>query len=201
MALYTGDQYDTFRMLAVDPGKYFLGASIHELDSRTGKYKSIRIETLKVDLTFQHHFSDVEFRSRTDSCLLKIRKHVSELCMDYSVSFFAYESPFFNPIMPGAYGSLCEVAATMRQAAIDVVPNILIDCMSPQNVKKGMGAGGSKGKLIMYEKVVANLELMQALEDPIENLTEHCVDSIAVGYNARNTILAPMEGWSKKELT
>lgn len=195
MGLYVDKRWETFRMLCVDPGKHHIGISVHELYTRTGEYKRIDIETLRVASHFQSWTTDNEFNSITDQCLLKIRRHIQDVAEDYDVSFFAYESPFYNPRMPGAYGSLCEVVACCRQAVLDYSPYIYIDCMSPQNVKKGMGAGGTKGKEIMHQKVTGNEELMSVLEYDVSDLTEHCIDSIAVGYNARNTLLAPMEGW------
>ena len=198
MPLYIDDRYNSFRLLAVDPGKHHLGASVHEINSRTGEYIRIDIETIRMEKLYRSHLTDPEFTSVTDSCLLKIRNHIYDVCNDYDITFFAYESPFYNPRMPGAYGSLCEVVACCRQAALDANPTILIDCMSPQNIKKGMGAGGTKGKEIMLEKVSQNMELMQVLQTPIEELTEHCIDSLAVGLHARNTIIRPMEGWNQQ---
>lgn len=195
MGLHIGDHYRTFRMLAIDPGKHFLGASIHEIDARTGRYIQLGIETLKVDKAFNPKGLSEEAASVTDRCLMKIRHHVFDLVDLHRVDFLAYESPFYNPRMPGAYGSLCEVVACIRQAALDANHSILIESMAPQHVKKGMGAGGTKGKEIMFEKVLATKELIDALMDPLEDLTEHCIDSMAIGYHARNTVLAEMEGW------
>ena len=195
MGLYVDDRWRTFKMLCVDPGKHFLGMSIHELNTRTGAYENIYVETIRTGSMFRACSTDEEFNSLTDRCLLKIRKGVQEAAEEHEIAFFAYESPFYNPMMPAAYGALCEVVAVCRQAVLDYSPYIHIDCMSPQNIKKGMGAGGTKGKEIMHEKVTGNRELMDALRYPVEGLTEHCIDSIAVGYNARKTILAPMEGW------
>ncbi len=196
MGLFIEDRWRTFRLLAIDPGKHFLGCSIHEIETRTGKYERIDIETIHVDRTFNPVGLDDEVVSVSDRCLMKIRHHVQNLVADAGIDFLAYESPFYNSTRPGAYGSLCEVVSCVRQAAIDGNPTIHIDCMSPQNIKKGMGAGGTKGKEIMFEKVLANEELMAALRYPVESLTEHCIDSMAIGYQARNSILAPMEGWT-----
>lgn len=195
MSLYIDDRWKTFKMLCIDPGKHYLGASIHEIDTRTGAYHSIEVVTLKVDKTYMGSRRNTETTSITDQCLSKIDRHIYTICKEYDVSVLAYESPFYNRLMPGAYGSLCEVVGVVRQAALDYYGGMFVCSMSPQNVKKGMGAGGSKGKEIMLEKVSDNRELMRALVNPIEDLTEHCIDSLAVGLNARNTILAPMEGW------
>lgn len=196
MGLYIDPRWDTFNVLAIDPGKHYLGASIHELETRTGDYRRIDVETIFVDKYFNPRALDDEYVSVTDRCLMKIRHHVMWMVEEYNIDFFAYEAPFYNPARPAAYGSLCEVVSCIRQAALDVRPNILIDSMSPQNIKKGMGAGGTKGKEIMFEKVLATKELVDVLHRDIEDLTEHCIDSLAIGYNARNTILAPMEGWN-----
>lgn len=195
MAIYVDRSWDTFKLLAVDPGIHFMGISVHELDSRTGKYINIDVETLALDRAFSYFGTCSETVTITDKNLMKIRDRIMDLVVDYDVNFLAYESPFYNPTRPGAYGSLCGVVSVLRSAALDANPNILIDCMSPQNIKKGMGAGGTKGKEIMFEKVLGTQELMNVLNADQDDLSEHCIDSIAIGYNARNTILAPMEGW------
>lgn len=196
MGLYIDPRYRSFNMLAIDPGKHHLGASIHTLDVRTGDYLNIKVHSINVDRHGCRFELDDEYTSITDRCIDKVSRHVTDLILDYDVCFLAYESPFYNPSRPAAYGSLCEIVSCIRLAAIRARSNILIDCMSPQNIKKGMGAGGTKGKEIMFEKVLGTSELMDVLEDDRDSLTEHCIDSIAIGYNARNTILSPMEGWS-----
>jgi len=195
MPLYVDDNWKTFNMLCIDPGKHHLGVSVHELNTRTGAYENISIHSIAVDKTYGSRIFDREFVSGTDINLGRIRHHIQQLCYDYDVKALMYEAPFYNRFMPAAYGSLCEVVSCIRQAALDEKPYILIDCMSPQNVKKGMGAGGTKGKEIMYDKVTACEEMMSVLRYPVSSLTEHCIDSLAIGWNARKTILAPMEGW------
>lgn len=194
--LYIDKRWETFRLLAIDPGKHHLGISIHELETRSGRYVSIDIESMVVDRTYGRRGLSDEVVSVSDRCLTKIRDRVYDLVQDYDISFFVYESPFYNPRMPGAYGSLCEVVACLRQAVIDSNPDVYIDSMSPQNIKKGMGAGGTKGKEIMFEKVLATKEMIDVLNYDPRDLTEHCIDSLAIGYNARNKILAPMENWT-----
>lgn len=198
MGLYDSDRYQRINMLAIDPGLHLLGASIHVLNSRTGAYEKVYIESINVDRTFRRTLTDISYRNEQDSCLLKIYDHIFDLVKYYDIGFLAHEEPFNNPMRPGAYGPLKSVVATARRAAIDACPTILIDAMSPQNIKKGVGAGGTKGKEIMREKVLAIPELMDVLERHPDDLTEDCIDSLAIGYNARNTLLAPMEGWRIK---
>lgn len=198
MGLYDSDRYRRINMLAVDPGLHYLGLSIHTLNSRTGDYERVNIETINVDRTFRRTLTDSSYRSEQDSCLLKIYDHIYDVCRHYDVTFLAYEEPFNNPMRPGAYGPLRDVTATARRAAINACPSVLIDSMRPQAVKKGVGAGGTKGKEIMREKVLVIPELMDVLECHPDDLTEDCVDSLAIGYTARNILLAPMEGWRHK---
>lgn len=195
MGLYIPERWKTINLLAIDPGKHYIGISILELDARTGYCERIDIETIDVDRTFRDFDYDNEYLSNSDLCLTKIRRQIRSVLRRYDISYLGYESPFYNPRMPDAYGSLCEVVALIRHTVIDHDPYIRISCLSPQSVKKGMGAAGVKGKEIMLEKLKQNEELMTALVEPVDELTEHCVDSIAVGYAIRNTHLAPMEGW------
>lgn len=198
MGLYDSDRYQRVNLLAIDPGLHLLGVSVHVLNSRSGAYEKVYIESINVDRTFRRRLTDDSYRSEQDSCLLKIYDHIYDVCRHYDISFLAHEEPFNNPMRPGAYGPLKSTTATVRHAAMAACPSILIDAMSPQNIKKGVGAGGTKGKEIMREKVLAIPELMNVLECHPDDLTEDCIDSLAIGYNARNTLLAPMEGWRIK---
>lgn len=195
MGLYIEPRWETFNLLAMDPGKRFVGLSVHELETRTGKYRNIFIETLNVERTFNPVGLSDDVVCLSDRALMKIRHNVMDLVDEYEIAFFAFEEPFYNPRRPFAYGSLKEVTACVRQSVLEANPNVYIESMSPQNIKKGMGAGGTKGKDIMFEKVLANEEMMKVLRAHPDDLTEHCIDSMAIGYNARNSILAPQEGW------
>lgn len=199
MAVFNFDKYyGTFNMLNIDPGFNNLGVSIFEVDTRSGRINKIIIESIVTDKAPSFSGYSEEYVPERLYKLRKIYDNVRELCSYYRPAILAHETPFYNPRMPAAFGSLVEVLTAVKNAVLDDNSNIYIEGISPQSVKKGVGAAGKKGKDIMFEHVLAIPELRDVLDSPIESLTEHCIDSMAVGWTVLNSILVPQEGWPKR---
>lgn len=193
--LYIPEHYKTFTFMAVDPGVNNLGVAIFEIATRTGEILNISIESIVTDKLYGHYGMDREFVCDRDIKLWKIGDCIERLCDIYNICAFVNESPFYNKLMPAAYGSLNEVVYACRKAVRCYNPYTYIDSISPQGVKKGVGAAGQKGKEIMKDKVFAIRELMDSLDYHPLDLSEHDIDAMAVGYTYRNTVLKAQEGW------
>lgn len=193
--LYIPEHYKTFSLMAVDPGVNNLGIAMFEIETRTGRILEIQIQSIVTDKLFSYYGMDRDFVSDRDIKLWKIGDCIERLCEIYQPSAFVNESPFYNRLMPAAYGSLNEVVYACRKAVRCYSPFVYIDSISPQGVKKGVQAAGIKGKDVIKERVFNIKELMDALDyDPLD-LSEHDIDAMAVGYTYRNTILKSQEGW------
>lgn len=182
-------------MGCIDPGFNNLGVSVWDVDTRTGRINWIEIETMVIDKSPSRSGLDYEFTGERRYKLRKIYDNWLELCKEYRIDIVAHETPFYNPRMPAAFSSLVEVLAEVKNATLEYGPTIHIEGMSPQSVKKGVGAAGQKGKDIMTQKVLAIPQIANNIQMPLDELTEHCIDSCAVGWTMLNTILLPMEGW------
>lgn len=198
MAVFNFDEYySTFNMICVDPGFNNLGVSIFKIETRTGRILDIQIETIVTDKAPSYSgFSDEYVPER----LFKLRKiydNFKTLCRHYNPAILAHETPFYNPRMPAAFGSLVEVLDAVKNATLNWNSNIYIEGLSPQSVKKGVGAAGKKGKDVMMDAVLSIPEIKDVIDFPLDELTEHCIDSMAVGWTVRNSILVPQEGWSR----
>lgn len=197
MAVFDFDRhYASFRMGCIDPGFNNLGVTVWDVNSRTGKINWIEVETMVVDKRPSRSGLDVEYVGERRYKLRKIHENWLELCREYRIDVVCHETPFYNPRMPNAFASLVEVLAEIKNSTLRYCPTMQIIGLSPQSVKKGVGASGQKGKDIMFDKVTAIPEIMKALGDyPIDELTEHCIDSMAVGWTTLTTILKPQENW------
>lgn len=181
--------------MCVDPGLSNIGVSIFEVQSRTGIIENIEIESFATDKIYPSHGLDQDFTLERHIRLRKIRDQFYEIAREYRPSYFIHESPFYNPRRPNAYAALVEALIQMREGVLDASRYTYIEPISPQAVKKGVGAGGSKGKEIMMERVFQIHEVMDVLNFDRDELTEHCIDSLAVGWTGIRTVISRQEGW------
>lgn len=195
MALYIDPRYDSFWMMCIDPGYNHLGIVMMLIETRTGRIMRIMVESIITDKTPSFSGFDRHYVTERAYKLRKIYDWIYRLCELYNPDVLAHETPFFNPKMPAAFGSLTEVCMAVKDAVLDYNSNTIIEGLSPQSVKMAVGAAGKKGKEIMTEKVLGIAEIRNVLEFPEESLTEHCIDAMAVGYAVKTTILKEMEDW------
>lgn len=117
--------------------------------------------------------------------VMRIVETITEILDKYpEIDTIALEGPFFNPRMPNAYMSLLEVVFTIKYK-IAVPRDLDVVIIAPMEVKfHWTGKGNVKGKKPMedtlHEKIKSK-EVIMDLKD--KKLTEHEVDSIAVGFS------------------
>jgi len=181
--------------MCVDPGLGNVGVSIFEVQTRTGLIESIDIESFCTDKLYPRYGLDMDYTAERHIRLRKIRDRFYDIAMEYRPSYFIHESPFYNPRRPNAYAALVEALSQMREGVLEANRYTYIEPISPQAVKKGVGAGGSKGKEIMMERVFQISEMMDVLNYDRDELTEHCIDSMAVGWTGIRTVIRHQEGW------
>lgn len=90
-----------------------------------------------------------------------------------------------NRLQPSAYGPLVAVMTLIQDALISYAPGVPFMVIQPQQGKKGVGVAGIKGKGVMREAVKGIPVLIEALKRGnclLDELDEHAIDSIAVGY-------------------
>lgn len=102
----------------------------------------------------------------------------------YQPNVVASESPFFNPRRPNAFAPLVETLDMIRDALVaydNMLPLHLID---PPSVKKAVGASGGSGKDSVRDGVLKLAdELKYQGEIPLDQLSEHAIDAVAVAYS------------------
>lgn len=179
----------------IDPGLGMIGVSIFDVRTRTGIIENIEIETFSSEGIRDHRGIDPLHTGERYLKLKKIYNRINDLCHHYRPAIVFHESPFYNRFRPNAYEVLVEALLEIRSAIFDYNRDTYIERIAPQAVKKGIGAGGTKGKEIIMEKVFEIPALMDVLNYPKEELTEHCIDSMAIGYTGLRTILGPQENW------
>ena len=183
MPLYVPAGYGQFKMVSFDPGLNNTGVCAMDIDSRTGAILSIEASTLRNNKLCNWDGLDEEVTTERMIKLFKLKTAIVHVLANYNPVWVGCEAPFFNSLMPMAFGYLLEVVSVIHGSVIDYNPNIPFELESPQSVKKSLGVAGKPGKEVVLEAMRGIPEIMNALRTPIETLDEHAIDSVAVGYS------------------
>ena len=174
------ESYNGFSILSIDPGLSECGVARFEFAD--GKISSILPLTfVNSRIRFESGFTHEAHSDREDR-VQKLKLAYRSVLEQARPSLICCESPFYNPRMPSAFGSLTEVVSLLRSETFEFNPHIPFLTYSPQEVKQTFKQSGKLGKLVMKEALAEDTFLMSKLLLPIENLDEHAVDAIAVGY-------------------
>lgn len=182
MNSYPPYRSDTVSFVGIDPGSEKLGASVIGIDVETQEISFIRAGTFAGSKMFspKDHFAVVQgdrqarFAAHLENLYrFFLRERPVQICS---------ESPFYNPRMPAAFGSLTELISTIRKAALLYSPERPLYLIDPPSVKKAVGASGAADKDAVRKCVLALLGKYYIGQVPMEDLDEHSIDAIAVGY-------------------
>lgn len=187
MPLVIPESYQFIRHISFDPGLNNTGAAIIDQCYQTGIIKRVEAHLLVSAKLRDHTGMDEENHAERAIKLMRLHQAVLDLLHHYNPSNAGSEAPFFNRLMPMAYGALCEVVNTIYSSVINYNPNIQFAVFPPLTVKKVVGAKAisndtEKGKFEVKKAIMANPEIMAALVNDIETLSEHELDAIAVGF-------------------
>lgn len=187
MSLVAQDDYGKHRILSIDPGSMSAGFAIFHMDNEV--IEAIDAFTIKPAKSLLKVGKEEEDPSERNTRLLLLRQIYRNILEDVQPSLVISESPFYNPRMPGAYGVLVEVVGIFRSETHDYNPALNLFTIEPVLVKKGVGAKTIAGKLDMKAALRVHPAISSKLIVDLEDLDEHGIDAIAVGYSWLNTAL------------
>ena len=187
MPLYVPEQHVTYRIIGIDPGLANLGIAVFDIDYQTGKILRIQAFTIVNDKIPDRTGFDIDFIAERTIKLHKL-KHVIQWALEaYNPAYVVCEAPFYNRFMPMAYGALLEVVSMIHNAVLEWNSNIGFHTVAPLLVKKLVNTkavknDSLKGKELVKIAVSIIPEIMNVLEQPLDSLSEHAIDAIAVGF-------------------
>jgi len=187
--LIAPDHFRHFSWVGIDPGLSKCGISVFKMTDR--QLDSIEAFTLVTDQLNIYSSYQEEQHTERHIRLNRLSLAYREVLFRVAPALVCCESPFYNPKMPSAFGSLTEIITVLRLETNQynlIVPFILY---SPQEVKKTFSRSGKVGKLVMREALEKDDILTDKLITPLYSLDEHGVDAIAVGY----TLLLDQFNW------
>lgn len=174
--------YQRFKMLAIDPGLNNLGFSIFTFNNDFDHLVSVDPLTIVVDKEEGFFSFDETYHPDRLHKLLKIRQAVTAMIQFHNPCIVVSEAPFYNRLRPTAFRPLCEAIQTLEIACYDCNPDIPFFQIPPLKVKQAVNAGSTKGKIDVLTSIQQLPELLSKITVDITKLSDHAVDSIAVGH-------------------
>lgn len=168
--------------LSIDPGVNNTGLTVFSLNKKFKIHYSYNVNNLR-KFTDEEKELEKIYGQRTIKVLYILEK-IKKILNSYEIEEVVVEGPFYNALTPVAFGSLLEVINAIKYTLL-IPNNINIVVLEPLLIKK-----------IFTKERLANKELMKLFflekihkeeieiddEININILTEHQIDSIAVGF-------------------
>ena len=167
-------------MLSLDPGIAFTGISIN--DTSEG-FRVVETHIVKNNRTFTPEEKVVEKSQGPRAVkLLAIINKFKSLLERFNIEMIVIEAPFYNALTPQAYGSLLEVVFGLKYSVL-VPMDLKYRLIEPTLVKKLFTSHGMAKKEMMKQFLISKIATGEIkMDKPVESLTEHEIDSIAIGY-------------------
>ena len=166
--------------LSLDPGIAFTGISIN--DTSEG-FRVVETHIIKNNRAFTPEEKVIEKSQGPRAVkLLAIINKFKSLLERFNIEMIVIEAPFYNALTPQAYGSLLEVVFGLKYSVL-VPMDLKYRLIEPTLVKKLFTSHGMAKKEMMKQFLISKIATGEIkMDKPVESLTEHEIDSIAIGY-------------------
>lgn len=168
--------------LSIDPGINNTGLTVFESDINFSILYSYNINNLR-KLNETEKIIESKYDLRVVK-ILYILNTIEKILNNYEIEHCIIEAPFYNALTPVAFGSLLEVISSIKYNLI-IPRNIGFQLLEPLLIKKMFTrerlANKNLMKLLLHEKI-AKKEIKVNENIEIDLLSEHQIDSIAIGY-------------------
>ena len=167
-------------VLSLDPGIAFTGISIN--DTSEG-FRVVETHIVKNNRAFTPEEKVIEKSQGPRAVkLLAIINKFKSLLERFNIEMIVIEAPFYNALTPQAYGSLLEVVFGLKYSVL-VPMDLKYRLIEPTLVKKLFTSHGMAKKEMMKQFLISKIATGEIkMDKSIESLTEHEIDSIAIGY-------------------
>ena len=168
--------------LSIDPGLNFCGVTVY--DTSDGVFNVTHTVLIKNNrkLTEDEKLVESKYDLRTVK-VLNIVETLKRLITEYSITEVTFEAPFYNSLTPMAFGSLLEVIFAIKYIVVE--PNNLpMNLLEPRYVKRVFTGNSMAKKENMKEHLLIKIQNKEIILDKdFSSLSEHEIDSIAVGFS------------------
>lgn len=174
-------------IISIDPGVNFCGISVVDA-SREFTVKEVQLVKNARKFTDEEKNIEAIHGARVVKVLAITSKIESFLEKYPQVNTIVVEAPFYNALTPAAFGSLLEVIFAIRYKIVMARESLRFKMIEPLVVKKLFSNKPMASKEIMKQFLIAKKQDGSIkMENDIELLSEHEIDSIAVGFAYHET--------------
>lgn len=178
---------DTFTICGTDPGTHNLGLGALHVDMYSLKIRSYEAYTLVAtklmdddDLLVANHGHTFARTDAHKDALVRLFRSIRP-------SIIASEDAFFNRRTPGAYAPLLKSINSIRAAVLEYDPFMPLTLIEPSVIKSAVGAvnwskKNGTNKSSVLEALKNNPEFAVPGNAPLDILSEHAVDSLAIAF-------------------
>jgi len=167
-------------ILSVDPGINNCGLSILDFDKQFEVKETFLVKNAR-KFTDEEKIIESKFGNRTVKVLAILNK-IKEILDIYPIDYVVIEAPFYNALTPIAYSSLLEVIVSIRYEIL-IKRDIKSKMVEPLLVKKLFTQQAMASKEVIKQFLFKKKESGEIIiNKSIEELSEHEIDSIAIGF-------------------
>lgn len=173
-------------IISIDPGVTHCGVSvIHERGP--GKVECIATANVVGGRKLGSHLKDiVDLHGERQGKLFRICEQITKYMDDYNIKAIVIEAPFFSSRSPRAFEALLDVVHAVKYI-VAIPKEMKLITLEPTLVKKVFTGKGNANKDVMEEFFDNLVDSKHIVIPPdTDGLTEHQIDSIAVGYSYFN---------------
>ena len=170
------EEDNLIKVISIDPGNN-IGLCIYSLDSTN--FKIVNIET---KLFVLNNLIDTDDEYKTLYRLKAISNIIKNVVKTYKPMCLAFETSFLNMRFPKAVIQLSQYVGVIELTAYEADKNIKMFRYMPKYIKKNIGAGGNADKDDMTIAVSLVEDIIEHIN--VKLLSEHEIDSLAIGYIA-----------------
>ena len=166
--------YDKGIICGIDPGTINLGFSIIEVDLFLSitNIKAITFASEILDDSKRDYYSRIKAQ----------KENLLHQFYYYRPFAVACEGSFYNSFRPSAFKPLIETIQAIRESCAEYNGYECFFIYEPKLVKKATGAIANPNKYLIKQAIINNQEIKNAYNGDINRLSEHSIDSIAIGY-------------------
>lgn len=170
----------SFNLISIDPGNN-TGITVFNINAVTLEINFIESSTY----TLNSYIDEESNTKLLDRCMY-LNKLLLNYLNYYNPLVIAYERAFMNVRFPNSIIQLSNYINTIEMSIRKYDPWIKVLSYPPKYIKKYVGAGGEA----MKDDMKTNLSRISEISSKInlDNLTEHSIDSISIGYVGLNEV-------------
>lgn len=183
----------TFTIVGIDPGTHNLGLGALHVDLITFKITAYEAYTLVATKLMHDDDLLVHTHGHTFARVEALKEAIIRRLSRLRPSVIACEDAFFSRRFPGAYSPLLMSINSIRQAALDYNRFLPFTLIEASVIKSAVGAkGGGSNKGFVLEGIKKMPEFNVPTTTPLDKLSEHAVDSLAIAYARLKQMRGPV---------